>query len=63
MNEIRQKKTEKECKKRGVSRERSKAGKKKESPDGPSLPNQNTIRINIILYYFIRNAKHTVKFN
>ena len=42
------KETEEEGKKRGVSTERSKAGKKKKSPDGLSHPNQNTIIINII---------------
>ena len=35
-------------KKRGVSIERSKAGMVKRSPDGLSLPNQNTITINTI---------------
>ena len=45
-NEIRQKKED--GKKRGVSIERSKAGKKTKSPDGLSHPNQNTIIINII---------------
>ena len=36
--------------------ERSKAGTEERSPDGLSLPNQNTIR-NIIWLYFIRNGK------
>ena len=42
------KETDEECKKRGVSMERSKAGTKKRSPDGLSLHNQNAILINII---------------
>ena len=40
--------TDEECMKRGMSMERSKAGGKKRSPDGLSLPNQNTIITNII---------------
>ena len=43
--------------------ERGKAGTKKRSPDGLSLPNQNTIIINIIWYYFKRYGKITIKFN
>ena len=40
---------EKDKKKRGVSMERStKAGTKERSPDSQSLPNQNTMIINII---------------
>ena len=35
-------------KRRGVSMERNKAGIKERSPDSLSLPNQNTIIINII---------------
>ena len=43
--------------------EKSKAGmKKKKSLYGLSLPNQNTIIINIIWYYFIRYGKSTMKF-
>ena len=42
------KETDEEGNKRGVSMERSKEGTKKISPDGLSLPNQNTIIINII---------------
>ena len=45
-----------------MSMERSKAGMKK-SPDGLSHPNQNTIKINRILLYFIRYVKSTMKFN
>ena len=45
-NEIRQETVE-EGKKRGVSMERSKADTKERGPDGLSLPNQNTILINI----------------
>ena len=44
-------------KKRGVSVERSKAGTKERSPDSLSLPNQNTISINIKWYYFTRYKK------
>ena len=44
--------------------ERSKAGtKEKTSPDGLNYPNQNTILMNIILYYFKRYGKNTMKFN
>ena len=48
--------------------ERSKADTKERRPDRlsrPSLsvPNQNTILINIILYYFTRYGKRTLKFN
>ena len=42
--------------------EGSKAGTNIRSPDGLSQPNQNTILINIIQYYFIRNGKGTMKF-
>ena len=44
-------------KKRGVSM------KKVRSPDSLSLPNQNTILINIKWYYFTRYGKNTMKFN
>ena len=44
----------KKQKKKDVSRERSKAGTKKLSPGGLSLPNQNTMMINIIWQYFIK---------
>ena len=43
--------------------ERSTAGTKKRSPDDLSHPNQNAIIINIILKYFIRYGKSTMKFN
>ena len=44
--------------------ERSKAGtRKKRIPDGLNYPNQNTIIINIICQYFIRDGKSTMKFN
>ena len=35
----------------------------KRSPDGLSLPNKNTILINIKWYYFERYGKNTMKFN
>ena len=44
--------TDEDGKKRGVSMEKSKAGTKERSPNSLSLPNQNTILINIKLYYF-----------
>ena len=43
--------------------ERSKAGTNKRSPDGLSHPNQNTIIINKIWKYFIKNVKSIMKFN
>ena len=44
--------------------ERSKAGtRENRSPDGLTLPIQNTIIINIISYYFTRYGKSTMKFN
>ena len=43
--------------------EKSTAGTNKTSPDGLSHPNQNTIIINKIWKYFIRNGKSTMKFN
>ena len=55
------KETDEEGKKRGVSMERSNV-KKERSPDGLSLPNQNTILINIIYYYFTKYEKSTMKF-
>ena len=56
--------TEEEGKKRGVSMERSKAGMtEKWSPYGLKYPNQNTLIINIICQYFIRDGKSTMKFN
>ena len=42
------KETDEDGKKRGVSMERSKAGTNKRSPEGVSHPNQNTIIINKI---------------
>ena len=50
------KETEQERKKRGVSMERSKAGTKKRSPAGQSLPNKNTILINAIIINLIRST-------
>ena len=48
---------------RGASMGRNTAGSKnKRSPDRLSLPDQNTIMINIILY-FLRNGKNIMKFN
>ena len=56
--------TDEEGKKRGVSMERSKAGtKEKRSPDGLSLPTQNTIIINITWDYFKRYGKSRIEFN
>ena len=57
------KETDEDGKKRGVSMERSKAGTNKRSPNGLTHPNQNTIIINKIWYYFIRNGKGIMKFN
>ena len=37
--------------------------RKESSPDGLLLPNQNTILINTIWYYFRRYGKSTMKFN
>ena len=56
-------KRDEDGKKRGVSMERSKAGTNKRSHEGLSLPNQNTIIINKIWQYFIRNLKSRMKFN
>ena len=56
-------KTDEDGQKRGVSMEENAAGTNKISPDGLSLPNQNTILINIKLYYFKRYEKNTMKFN
>ena len=50
--------TEEEGQKIGVSMERSKAGtKEKRSPEGLNDSNQNTIIVNIICQYFIRDGK------
>ena len=46
-----------------MSIERRKAGTKKRSPDGLSHPNKNIIKINKILYNFIRYGKSIMKFN
>ena len=43
--------------------ERIKAGTKERRPEGLYLPNQNTILVNIIWYYFTRFIKSTMKFN
>ena len=44
--------------------ERSKAGtKEKRIPDGLNYSNQNTVIINIICLYFVRDGKSTMKFN
>ena len=56
-----EKETDEEGKKRGVSMGSRKEGTK--SPDGLSLPNQNKILINIILYCFIIYGKIAMKFN
>ena len=42
--------------------ERSEGGRKK-NPNGLPLPNQNVIKINIILKNFKRYGKSTMKFN
>ena len=55
--------TDKDIQKRGMSMEKSTAGTNKRSPDGLSHLNQNTIIINKIWKYFIRNGKSTMKFN
>ena len=57
------KETDEEGKQRGASMESSKAGTKERSRDGLSLPNQNTIIINKVCQYFIRDGKSTKKFN
>ena len=62
MNEKRQR-TDEDGKKRVVSMERGKAGTNKRSHDGLSHPKQNTIIINKIWQYFIKNGKSTMKFN
>ena len=41
--------------------DRSKTGTKERSHDGLSLPNQNTISINKIWYYYTRYGKSTIK--
>ena len=43
--------------------ERSKTGMKERSPDGLSLPNQNTIIMNTISKYPIIRGKSLMKFN
>ena len=43
--------------------ERGKAGTKEKSPDGLSLPIQNTILVNTIWHYYTRYGKNTMKFN
>ena len=52
-----------EAQKRGASMEVSKVGTKERSPGGLSLPNQNTILIYIIRYYFKRYGKSKMKYN
>ena len=50
--------------KRGVSLERSKTGtKERKKHDGLNYNNQNTIKINIFCWYFIRDGKSTKKIN
>ena len=46
-----------------MSMERSKSGTNERSPDVISLPNQNTISLNIIWSYFTRYGKRILKFN
>ena len=56
--------TDEDGNKRGVSVEKVKrAGMKERSPDSLSLPNENTMLINIKWYYFTRYGKNTMKFN
>ena len=55
--------TDQDGKKRGMNMERSKADKKKRSPDGLSLHNQNKIIINMICLCFIIVGKRSMKFN
>ena len=51
-------------KKSGMSMDRSKVGTKhKKKTRRLSLPNENAIIINILLYYFIRYGKNSMKFN
>ena len=52
--------TDEEGKKRGVSIE-SKEFTKERTPDGLSVPNQNTILINIILFYKIWNKYNEIQ--
>ena len=56
-----EKETDEEGKKRGAGMERSKTDTIEISPDGLSQPNQNTMLINIIWYYFKRYGKSTMK--
>ena len=61
-NEIRQRNRRRAKEERHgcTSMKRSTPGmKNKRSPDSLPPPNQNTIKINIILQYFIRNVKNT----
>ena len=55
--------TDEDCKKRGVSMEKSIVGTKERNPDSLSRPIQNTILINIKWYSFTRYGKSTLKFN
>ena len=57
------KETDEQGNKRGVGMLRIKAGTKERSPDGLSRPNEITIIINIIWYYFTRYGKSTIKLN
>ena len=49
--------TDEDYKKRGVNMEKNTAGRKERSSDSLSLPNKNTILINIKWYYFKRYGK------
>ena len=49
--------TDEDGKKRGVSMEKIKAGTNERSPDSLSLPNQNSILINITWYSFTKWKK------
>ena len=49
--------TDVDGKKRGVSMVKNTTGTKERSPDSLSVPNQNTILINIKWYYFTRYGK------
>ena len=56
------KELDEEDKKRGVSMERSKAGTKKRSPDGLSLPNQNRImKHNMVVFHKIRKNHNGIQ--
>ena len=55
--------TDEDDKKIGMSMGKGAEGTKERSPDSVSLPNQNTILINIKWYYVKRYGNNTMKFN